>query len=92
MMIQDFGRALGTSKLLDARRRGAPTRRINNTPQVLRLRSIRPELMAEGRIVSLSNERSDRPSSVAGYCGGWKGNTTLRLTQGHEPVEWQMTA
>ena len=27
------------------------------------------------RIVSLSNERSDRPSSVAGYCGGWKGNT-----------------
>ena len=31
--LVDFGRALGASEVLDARRRGVPTRRISNTRQ-----------------------------------------------------------
>jgi len=33
MVIKDFRESLGTSKVLDGRRRGVPTRRISNTPQ-----------------------------------------------------------
>jgi hypothetical protein len=32
-MIVNFERIHGTSKVLDARRRGAPTERMSNTPQ-----------------------------------------------------------
>ena len=82
MIIKDLGQSLGTSKVLDARRRGVPT-------EAYKQYAASPSTSL--RIVSLSNERSDRPSSAVVCYGGWKGNAALRLTQGHEPVEWQMT-
>ncbi len=78
----DLGLTLDASEVLDARRQGATT-------EAYKQYAASPSTSL--RIVNLSKERSDRPSSVAGYCGGWKGNAALRLTQGHELVEWQMT-
>jgi hypothetical protein len=33
MIIKDFGQSLGTSKMLDAKRRGTPTEAYKHTPQ-----------------------------------------------------------